>query len=143
MFPPIVPALPKSGPLLLSIPGISDVSVAGVTTGALVRYRWPTHLRLGGFTLVTRAGTDVTLAGTRLRMLDDSSQELVIDGNARLSAMNMLALRGILPMGRTLHRGRFFAFQRRVSAGDIWGFQIVNDNAGAVIPWLGFQLEGN
>lgn len=133
--------LPSFGPIALSIPGISGVSVAASSTGAQVKYRWPATFKLCGIDLCVRSGNDVELAKTRVLMIDDKNIVLASDGFGNVTTISGLANRGIAPLGRTFG-GRVNAFQRIVRAGDIWVFQVTNDNAGvAVVPELFFRLE--
>ncbi|NBU17518.1 MAG: hypothetical protein EBS48_11030, partial [Actinobacteria bacterium] len=64
-----------------------------------------------------------------------------LDGNAFTIRANVLALVGraapLLGLGSQL---RWFSFRRLVRAGEVWIFQIENQNAGAIIPWLGFRV---
>lgn len=132
--------LPTSGPVAIRIPGISGVLVTANTTGAVVKYRWPQTFKLGGIDMCVRSGSDVDLANTKLRFLDDSNQELAIDGFGTTVSMPMGAMRGIPGISESFG-GRFQAFQRIVRAGDIWVFQIINAGAVDVIPELFFRLE--
>lgn len=134
--------LPRVGPALMTIPGISGISVAGASSGSEVRYRWPAQYRLGALYFALRSGSQVELGNTSLRLVDETQQELAADGFGTAVSVPGLALRGIgqlntvSPIG-----GRWQAFQRIVEAGDIWVFQVLNDNAGPIVPDLLFRLE--
>lgn len=137
--------LPSSGPIAISIPGISGVAIPAASDGVEVRYRWPRDYKLGGIDFCIRSGNQVQLANTRLRLADArrGSLELVTSGTGQdaLRSINGLLMRGIVPMGRTFG-GRFQAFQRVVRTGDIWIIQVFNDNAAiAIVPELFFRLE--
>lgn len=138
--------LPSRGPLAISIPGITGVSVPAATTGTEVRYRWPADYKLSAIDFGVRSGLQLHLANMRLRMTDvhNSAIELASSGSGQdtLRSIEGLLMRGITPIGRTFGGGRFMAFQRVVRAGDIWLFQVFNANAAVdVIPELFFRLE--
>lgn len=125
--------LPAAGPVILTIPGITDVSVAATTVGPVVRYTWPKSYVVSGLWLSTRVPSLTLLSNVKLRMVDATSQEVVSDGRGQVFDVNALSL-----LGRQL---RWFSFRRIVHDGDRWQFRITNDNADAVIPWLGFRVE--
>lgn len=135
--------LPNRGPIAISILGVSFVQVPGASTGAAVRYRWGADYVLDGLDFTTRGGTAAELANTRLRIVDNGQSELFYDGAGFQTAVGGLALRGVGqfgPGGGQGFFGRTCAFQRVVKGGDLWVFQIVNDNAGPVYPYLAFRL---
>lgn len=132
---------PQYGPSVLTIPGITDRSVAGNTVGPEVRFTWPKGYVVESFCVTVRSANVVELANTKLRMVDEQPSNLQIDGNAFTIRANVLALVGraapLLGLGSQL---RWFSFRRLVRAGEVWIFQIENQNAGAIIPWLGFRV---
>lgn len=137
--------LPSRGPIAFTIPGISGVTVPATTAGAEVKYRWPQDYKLGGIDFCLRSGVQTQMAATRLRMVDASNNaiELATSGTGEdtLRSVNALLMRGINQLGRTFGGGRFQAFQRIVRQGDIWIFQVFNDNGVDIIPELFFRLE--
>lgn len=132
---------PNAGPIIFTIPGITDVSVNANTVGPEVRWSWPKAYIVEGIWLSTRGATVVEIANTKLRIVDEGPSELSIDGNGFTSRMNALQLIGrsapLLGVGLQF---RWAAFRRLVRAGETWKFQIENQNAGAIVPWLGLRV---
>ncbi len=138
----MIAALPQFGPSLLTIPGIAGVSVPATSSGAEVRYRWPDRYRLAALYFNVRSGDPAELGLASLRMVDEAQQELAVDGFGTAVSVPGLALRGIAQLNSVAAiGGRWQAFQRIVEPGDIWIFQVINDNAGAIVPELLFRLE--
>jgi hypothetical protein len=134
--------LPDAGPIILTIPGITDVAINAATLGPAVRYIWPKSYIVSAFFLSVRSGVLVELANTRLRMHDDNGSELCADGTGTEVSANALALVGgpLTLFGR--RKDRWQSFRYVVRGGERWTFQIENENAGvAIVPWLGFRVE--
>ncbi len=125
--------LPSAGPVIFTIPGITDVTVNATTVGPVVRFTWPKSYAISGMWLSTRTPTLTTIANTKIRIVDAYSQEVISDGRGQIFDCSALAL-----IGRQF---RWFAFRRIVHDGDRWQFRITNDNGDAIIPWLGFRVE--
>lgn len=143
-----VSRLPEHGPTILSIPGISGVSVAAGTTGSLVSYRWPGRYVLSSWILIPRSGLKADAALLSIAMSDDSGQQLVTDGQglgANSNVVPSFSLAGIggpFPLKTNWNWSpRWQPLSRIVGAGDVWQFQITNDAGGAIVPFLGFHLE--
>lgn len=143
-----VSTLPKSGPIVFSIPGISGVSVAGNSQGSLITYRWPARYVLSSWILLPRSGLEADAGDLSVSMTDDMGQQLVSDGQglATLSAfMPALASAGIGgPFSLKTNwdwSPQWQPLSRIVAAGDTWQFQIANSSGGAIVPFLGFRVE--
>lgn len=131
---PISPRLPGAGAMLLLIPGVSDVAIAGSTVGPAVLYRWPGPFLVSAFWLWEQdTATAAAAANIRLRMQDSARNELVIDGAGTTTNAGALAFCGRSP--------RWQSFRRVVRAGQKWLFQIENTNAFQAVPQLYFKLE--
>ena len=133
--------LPDNGPVILTIPGITDVSVNANTVGPEVKWSWPKSYIVEGLWLSTRNPTVIEIANTKLRMVDEEPCELSVDGNGfttRMSALQIIG-RGAPLLGVGV-QFRWYAFRRLVKAGETWIFQIENQNAAAITPWLGFRV---
>lgn len=139
---------PHRGPEILTIPGVSGVTLSPSTTGDVVRYRWPRNYRLKSWQMIPRDGLKASAAFLSLRMQDDQGSELVTDGQNLFAGSQFVAT---LPL---LGRAPFFALAnwawsprriplaRFVKAGDLWIFQAMNSDPGAShTPWLGFDVE--
>lgn len=143
-----VSRLPKSGPIIISIPGISDVSVAANSRGAAVLYRWPKRYVLSGWILLPTTGLKADASLLSVAMVDDSGNQIISDGQGLSDFSNFvpsLSLSGIggpFPMMTNWNWSpKWQPLSRIVAAGDTWQFQIGNESAGALVPFLGFRLE--
>lgn len=124
---------PRRLPNLILVPGISGVSIApaGSTT---VSFQWLSPRFIEGLKLFPRSASRVDMAGLRLRIVDETSQDVILEGSPFLAANSApaLVLQGpsfsVLPL------------QRPVADGDAWQITVTNGNAGAVIPNLVFYL---
>lgn len=134
---------------MISIPGISGVSVGASTQGATVLYRWPRRYVLSGWILLPRSGLRADAADLHVRMVDDLGLQMMTDGQ-RLNALSnfvpALAIDGIGgPFSMKTNWNwspRWQPMSRIVAAGDSWQFQIANNSAAsAIVPFLGFRLE--
>jgi hypothetical protein len=126
--------LPPAGPILLTVPGITDTSIAGATTGAAVQFQWPRPYVLSGLWVNVRGASLIELGLLRLRIQDASRDELVTSGQGNLLTMGCASFMGRQGL-------RWQPFRHEVRAGDRWIFQFTNGNAGAVVPWLGLRVE--
>lgn len=138
--------LPSDGPLVIVIPGVHGVSVGGASSGSVVKYRWPRRYKLAGLMFYARTGLAVDTANLRLAMSDEVNTGLVTDGqNAQTTStfVPALALVGgaALQMQLLAFAPRWHPLSRVVEAGDLWTFQVFNNNAGAMVPQLSFRVE--
>lgn len=119
---------------MLTIPGVSDVAIVAATLGPAVKFRWPGPYLMSGFWLGEQnTATPAAVANIRLRIVDEWTNELVIDGAGLLVNAGGLAFSGRSP--------RWQAMRRVIRAGAKWVFQIQNRNAFDVVPQLYFKLE--
>lgn len=138
--------LPNYGPVILTIPGITDVAVAANTVGPEVKWSWPKSYIVDALWLSTRDPSVTVIANTKLRMVDEEPCELSVDGNSFTSRMNALQLIGRGPpliygaAAVSRRQFRWFSFRRLVKAGETWTFQIENQNGASITPWLGFRV---
>jgi len=131
---PVSPRIPGAGPILLTIPGLSDVPILASSSSPEVKFAWPGPYLCSGIWLTEETTADpIVIAKLRLRMLDDSRNELAIDGSGAVESMPALAI-----MGRSF---RWQPFRRVIRSGAKWVFQIENDNLVTVVPQLYFRLE--
>ncbi len=129
----VSPRLPGAGPIMLTIPGVSDVAINAATLGPEVFFRWPGPWLVSAFWLGEQnTATAAAIANLRLRMVDSNRQELAIDGQGLINNLGGLA-GGISP--------RWIPFRRVIRPGQKWLFQIQNRNAFTAIPQLYFKLE--
>jgi len=133
--PRLISRLPGAGPIAIAIPGVTDVTVAAATEGAEVPFTWPRPYLIAGAWLSEELTADpIVTALMRLRIVDDQSTELSVDGLGQEVSVPALSLAGRSP--------RRFAFRRVVRAGQRWIFQVLNRNpAQAVVPQLYFFVE--
>lgn len=130
----VSPRLPSAGPILVTIPGISDVVIAASTVGPEVFYRWPGPYTVGAFFLWEETvATPAIVAGLRLRMQDDSEEELIADGSGEVDSAGSLAFVGRSP--------RWQPLRRVIRPGQKWLFQIENTNVVDCTPQLYFRVE--
>jgi len=131
---PIAPRLPAAGPIMITVPGISDVVVTAATVGPEVKYRMPgPYLYSGIWIGDDLAATAAAVANIRLRIQDDSRNELLIDGQGGDNA-GALSL-----IGRSSFRWQ--PFRRVVRAGAKWLFQLENRNAFDIRALFYFKVE--
>jgi hypothetical protein len=133
--------LPSAGPLIFTIPGITDAAVAPATVGPEVFFIWPVSYVISGLFLNVRSANQVDLANTRLRMMDDNRSELVSDGVGTEVRANALALVGGPLTLFNARTDRWQSFRYVVRGGERWLFQIENTGANTIVPWLGFRVE--
>jgi len=134
MARPVSPRLPGAGPILLTVPGVSDVTIPANTVGAEIFFRWPGPYVWSGIWLGDElVATPAAVAKLRLRMVDDSRNELMIDGRGGLDTAGALSLCGRVP--------RWQPFRRVMRSGQKWLFQVENRNAFDVRPLLYLRLE--
>lgn len=127
--------IPAAGPILLEIPGVSNVRIAAGTTGAAVKFTWPMRYVVSGLWLSERLTASPVVTGNiNLQIIDDMRNLLTLDGSGALEDVPALALVGRSP--------RWQPFRRVVRAGQRWVFRIRNSNgAQDIIPQLYFRLE--
>lgn len=139
----------RTGPIIMSIPGISGVQVGASSNGAEVKFRWPRPFFLAAFLVTTRAGTPSDLARVSLRMQDSNNDELVFDGIGLSAGASFLPLAGVAgispapfaPLGAlTAWQPQWAPLWRHVKAGEQWIFQIRNGAGAARTPELLFRL---
>ena len=133
--------LPSAGPIIFTIPGITDVAVPAATVGPEVLFIWPKSYIVSGLFLNVRSALQIDLANTRLRMLDDNRSELVSDGIGTEVRANMMQLVGGPLTLFGARKDRWQSFRYVVRGGERWLFQIENTGAVPITPWLGFKLE--
>lgn len=142
-------ALPSSGPILITIPGLTDVSIGAQvgttpTLSPAVRFTWPRPYVVSGFWLNTRSADPIDLAGLGLRIEDEQQQQLFTDGFG--VANNFFGLGAAMMgagarAGMLASSGRWMPFRRVVRGGDKWTIQLQNRGASAIVPWLAFKVE--
>jgi hypothetical protein len=141
----------RQGPIIITVPGVSGVSVPAVTTNATVKYRWPQRYRLAAWTLLPRSGAPADLGFLSIRMQDAGGDELVTDGQGFLPGsafLPALGVAGFQPSILKFGAGTVGAWTPRwqnlevaVKAGDQWIFQVASSKpAGAIVPDLLFLL---
>jgi len=143
--------MPQVGPVILTIPGITDVSLpggVGGAAGAAVKYRWPKRYKLCSWLMMPRSGTLADTGKLRLAMSDEMNRVVTTDGiGAEPFSLfaGSLSLAGILPVMPGLsgwtNAPRWTPLEKIVNPGDYWTFQAFNTSAAAIVPWLGFQVE--
>ncbi len=131
---PISPRLPSAGPIMLTVPGISDTVILAATVGPAVLYRMPgPYLYSGLWIGDDLVATAAAVANMRLRIQDDARNELLIDGQGGSDA-GALSL-----IGRSSFRWQ--PFRRVVRAGAKWLFQLENRNAFSIRALFYFKVE--
>ena len=131
---PVSPRLPQAGPIILTVPGLSDVAIGAGLESPAILFRLPGPYLLSAFWLGEETVADAaTVANLRLRMQDSAGNEIFADGQGLLDNAPALALGGRSP--------RWQSFRRVIRAGQKWLFQIENRNAVTAIPQFYLKLE--
>ena len=139
----------RHGPILISIPGVSGVSLGPSSTGAVVKYRWPQAYALDAWTMLPRSGVVADLGALTIRMQDAAGDELVTDGQGFFPGSVFLPpLAGVgfqpsvfkPPGGVASWTPRWMPLERHVRAGDQWLFQVMNGSGATRTPELLFRL---
>lgn len=135
--------LPRFGPQLLKVAGIDAAIVAGATLGP-IDFRWPRDLFVVGMLLLPTSGLRADMAGLRIRVQDESYEDLISDGVSVTNAP-ALALCGLTPLAfgafSTFTLSRPFVLQRPVASGDLWRVSVQNVTAGALQGECLFWIE--
>lgn len=124
---------PQRGSVLYSVPGISGVAIAGGSDSPEVSFFWPRDLFVSGVLLLSDDGSPVTAAGLSLRVVDESTEDVIADGQGAGFFAPALSLQGF--------GVRPYPLQRPVTARAEWLITVRNDNAGPVAPQLLFFFE--
>jgi len=141
----------QTGPIVITIPGVTDVALPGGVSGAagaVVKYRWPKRYKLESWIMMPRSGTLADTGQLRLRMQNELQEELVFDGiGSEVVSFfaGSLSLAGILPpfagLNGWANSPRWTPLEKIVKPGDYWIFQGFNTSNASITPWLAFQVQ--
>jgi hypothetical protein len=135
---------PSFGPVSYTVGGITDVAIgAGLTLGP-IRFRFPRAVFVSSIIMHERTGDPARLARLRLRIQDETSQDIITDGRSkntvRGATINALTcLDG--PFASGLVKLRAFPIQRPVLDGDQWFISVTNDDVADRFCELHLQFE--
>ena len=136
--------IPRVGPALYTVTGISDVPIPSGTSLQRVQFRWPRDLFVTGVLLFAKAGAPAANANLELQIEDETFQQMFSDGQGQTFAVPALALNGgPLPgAGAPPTGARAFALQRPVRKGDLWFISVANVAVdGTAVPELFFYFD--
>jgi hypothetical protein len=120
--------LPRVGPQLFSVREFDAVTIgAGLAVGAS-SFRWPRDLFVTGISWLPETGDPAELANLRVRISDETFQEVFADGQGFTFDVPGVLLGGIAAQVE-YHGFRRWPLQRPVAAGDQWFFTMTNTSA--------------
>lgn len=133
--------IPRVGPAIFSVTGVSGVPLVNGTALSRVRFRWPRDLFCTGVMLFAQSGAVADDAGLTLQIEDATFQNLLTDGQGGTFSAPALALHGGAGPGAGAPRSGYrpWSFQQPIAKGDLWFFTVASSNASGehtVIPWL-------
>lgn len=135
--------LPANGPQIFKVAGI-DAPVAGGATLGPIPFLFPRDLFVTGVLLVPTSGLRADMAQLRLRIQDETYEDLISDGLMTFDA-SVLALCGTTPLAfgafGALVVKRPFVLQRPVASGDMWRFSVRNVAGGTLSSELFLFVE--
>jgi hypothetical protein len=133
---------PKKGPVSFTVTAVDAAIGAGLSVGP-VAFRWPRPLFVTGVILLPTSGRHEDMASLRLRIQDESSQDMISDGAGghKVSALELCGLRPLPSVFGGLMISRPYALQRPVNTGDQWWITIDNRAAVSLRPELIFTFD--
>lgn len=132
--------IPKAGPAIYSVTGVSYVPIVAGGSLARIRFRWPRDVFCTGVWIAAQSGSPADNALLTLQIEDATFQNLFGDGQGASFALPSLAMIGgpIPSVGAPQAGFRWFPFQQPVAKGDLWFFTVSNTAAGdhTIVPIL-------
>jgi hypothetical protein len=132
--------IPKAGPAIYSVTGVSYVPIAAATSLERVRFRWPRDVFCTGVWLAAQSGNPADNALLTLQIEDATFQNLFGDGQGGSFGLPALALLGGPTPGAGAPQAgfRWFPLQQPIAKGDLWFFTIGNTATGdhTIVPVL-------
>lgn len=122
--------------VIVSVPGVSGVSVGALSSGAAITYFHPCDGIVTGLLALPRTGLPSNAGELSLSILDASMQALFSDGRNGVLSAPFALLSGL--------GWRWFPMAHEVKRGSSWIFQVTNANAGvALVPNVLLRMETN
>lgn len=132
--------IPRVGPAIFSVSGVSGVTLTSAAPLVRVRFRWPRDLFCTGILSFAQSGEPADDAGLTVQIEDATFQNLITDGQGGTFAAPSLALHGGPNYPGAPRAGyRAFAMQQPIAKGDLWFFTVAAATAtedNPVVPWL-------
>jgi hypothetical protein len=149
LCPPLIGRPIQRGPELISIPGITGVTIPRNTTGSLVEFRWPQRLVLREMILIPQSASLADAAHLEL-YIQDVEGAVIFDGIGNAAEAQRVAAEQF--QGQPPRRGlvgwtyvpQWAPFTRVVDPGDRWSFQVTNtypSGSHDITPRLWFRIE--
>jgi hypothetical protein len=139
--------IPRCGPGVYSVSGVSYVAITGGGVLNRIRFRWPRDVFCTGVQLLPQSGNPVDNANLTLQIEDATFQNLFGDGQGASFSLPSLAMAGgpVPGAGAPQAGFRWFPLQQPIAKGDLWFVTVTNTRAPGeettIVPVLLFLFD--